>query len=248
MKQLLSTYAIRSINLSLEAYHGEYGHGDLSFLNSNFDKVVSTKDDVKVEHFYATDADGVLYITFEGTDDLVDWEENLRFSHEKIKPYDNKITDIEIHTGFYNEYLIARNDIHLAMNTKYKDLKDVVVCGHSLGSALAVLCGIDIQYNFPDKNISVFGFGSPRVGNQAFVESFRKRIANVFEFQYNDDAIANVPPESFGYKHINLIHLSKVKNDKDAWWKFIPFLGHWGAHYPQNYLKALNEQAQNLIK
>lgn len=66
--------------------------------------------------------------------------------------------------------------------------------GHSLGAALAtLLAGIKT----PD---ALYTFGSPLVGDQAFVNT----LAKVQNFRYVDccDIVTRIPPEGLGYKHL----------------------------------------------
>lgn len=75
---------------------------------------------------------------------------------------------------------------------------DVIVCGHSLGGALAMLCGLDIKYNNPEKQVRVYTFGAPRVGNKSFSRSYNRRMgASSFHFALPGDPITKVPPIGF---------------------------------------------------
>jgi triacylglycerol lipase len=241
--------ALRCINLSMNAYYGEYGHADLSFLDSpDIDKFKIEHDKTKVEGFFATAKD-TLYVVFQGSNGITDWLSDLNFFKKKIKPYGNEDTDIEVHGGFYDQYQIVRDHIHININTKYKQYNKIVVTGHSLGSAVSVFCAIDLQYNYSFKNISMYGYGSPRTGNDAFVKSYRKRISNIYEFRYNSDIVTKVPYSWMGFNHINLIELDKNPDqglDLRGWLMIdkIPlpcalFGGNWKDHYPERYLKAV---------
>ncbi len=42
------------------------------------------------------------------------------------------------------------------------------VTGHSLGAAIATHCAIDLFTNFGIKDFTLYTFGSPRVGDDAF--------------------------------------------------------------------------------
>lgn len=55
----------------------------------------------------------------------------------------------------------------------------VVVCGHSLGGAMATIAGVDLYCNVEpryQKSFSIVTFGSPRVGNIAFKDLFDSLI------------------------------------------------------------------------
>ena len=46
-------------------------------------------------------------------------------------------------------------------------------------------------------------FGSPRVGNEEFVEDFNNKIPNAYRVVHNNDIVTSVPPKVFNYAHIN---------------------------------------------
>src|SRR5262249_58747833 len=80
----------------------------------------------------------------------------------------------------------------------------VFFTGHSLGAALATLAA----HRYPH-TAGVYTFGSPRVGNHAFVASFNARMAQrSFRYVNDHDIVAQVPPEllalPFGlYAHVD---------------------------------------------
>ena len=66
--------------------------------------------------------------------------------------------------------------------------------GHSLGAALATLAA---ARHAPQ---AVYTFGSPLVGNEAFVSSLRG--VRVYRVVDDTDAVTLVPPELLGYRHV----------------------------------------------
>lgn len=155
-------------------------------------------DKRNIEGFYGDFEDGLLII-FRGTDSLWGWFTNLMFS-KKVIPYENSGTnpDIRVHEGFLEDYLCVRDFIHEII--KGTDKKKIYVHGHSKGAAITSLCALDIQYNFPDKEIGTFGLGTPRIGNSAFVESFNGRLPDFLNIDHGSDLIPQLPPWFFGYK------------------------------------------------
>lgn len=43
------------------------------------------------------------------------------------------------------------------------------ITGHSLGGALATLAALDHRRRYPDSKVTMYNFGSPRVGNRYLV-------------------------------------------------------------------------------
>lgn len=96
-----------------------------------------------------------------------------------------------VHQGFAKSLAGAWPDIEAILN-RHRD-KQFLYTGRSLAAALATLAA---ALRRPEKLIS---FGSPRVGNDAFVES----IANVDHERYVDccDGVCKVPPKLASYRH-----------------------------------------------
>ena len=104
-----------------------------------------------------------------------------------------------------------REFIHTTIrNELSKELGDVVVTGHSLGGALAALCAMDIEMHtlgpinielqaIKNKNtinqrvhttlpsslhLSLYSYGSPKVGNASWVELYNKAVPDTFRRVY----------------------------------------------------------------
>lgn len=128
-----------------------------------------------------------LYIAFKGTSS----KDNLITDLECIQ---NEVTvdgkKCKIHDGFYDAYKSIQNEIVF----NYPDY-DIITCGHSLGGALATICGI---YIASDKIYTV-SFGSPRVGDSKFVKIFNSKVKEYYRFVHDNDVVPMVP--KINYKH-----------------------------------------------
>ena len=119
-------------------------------------------------------------VIFRGTDDEKTFMADIKVWSKQL-PYPTS-TEVQVHSGFIDAYLDIRTQIHNHYK-QHKDLPKVLITGHSLGGALATLCALDLQYNFiSDKNIELqcITFGSPRVGDKAFVKSYNNRVPNTW--------------------------------------------------------------------
>ena len=157
-----------------------------------------------------------LIITFRGSNSSKDWRTNLTFWKKTI-PYDNTSSKIRGHTGFLNAYKApgVRDALHAFMDD---GVCHVTVTGHSLGAALAVLCAVDLQYNFPEKDYEVFLFGCPRVGNRAFQKSYNKRVFKTMRVENGNDIVTKVPPAILGYRHVGIrIHTGPPRIPLFVW-------------------------------
>lgn len=169
-----------------------------------------------IDGFIAQKGKNIRVIVFRGSDEMQDWFANFFIAKKKI-PYEGTNPKIRVQSGWVNEYKEIREFIH----EKVKDFKEVIVTGQSLGGAIATLCAVDIQYNFGIK-IECLPFGSPRVGNKCFAESFIKRVPNTQRFVHGRDLVTMFPPRLFGYRHVcdmisfgpkrNLIFIPSIKH------------------------------------
>ena len=181
-----------------------------------------------VQCYLRTDKD-ILWVTFRGTDSLKEWKSNLAFWKKTI-PYDNAASEIRVHTGFINAYKMktVRDKILAAIT---KDIHHVKITGHSRGAALAVLCAVDIQYNYPDRDIEAVLFGCPRVGNKAFAKSYNRRVDKTVRVENGNDIITKIPFPFMGFRHVG----AKVHTGMPR----LPFIFRRIDHYPHQYLSGL---------
>lgn len=213
--------AITALELSAESY---YPSG-ISSCKSDIYKAI--EDPVtNTECFVKTEKDK-LFIVFRGTDSKINRINNFCFAKKTI-PYGNTHSNIRVHCGFLKSYSSVRKKIHKIINP---GICKIILTGHSLGAALAVLCAVDLQYNFPQNDIEVYAFGCPRVGNAAFARSYNKRVFKTLRFNNGNDIVTKLPPVIFGFRHIGTeIHIGKAR---------LPFCMSFKAHLPQNYYKNL---------
>jgi predicted lipase len=77
---------------------------------------------------------------------------------------------------------------------------DIILTGHSLGGALAVMAAADLQSIF-GKVKQLYTFGQPRVGNAAFANYMTNFIPNTFRVIDYGDQVPHVPQSILGFKH-----------------------------------------------
>ncbi len=129
----------------------------------------------------------VLTIVFRGTNSLTDWRYDFQILR-RCTPYLGKSF---VHVGFLKQYESVRERIHQCLNP---GIKHVICVGHSLGSALATICALDIKLTFPFLNkVSYIGFGGPRVGGPKFAKLFNEHIDNSYRYVAYRDPITFTP-------------------------------------------------------
>ncbi len=184
---------------------------------------------------------GVAYgntfiLAFRGSEEtgIADWINDLKFMPADFAYGEKGNTAIKVHYGFIETYGSVREAMFKA--AKETPHQQIVCTGHSLGGALATLCAVDIKYNLPDKVVSAYTFGSPKVGNAEFVNFYNKLVPQTYRVVNSVDVVPNLPPNIplvISYEHVGeLQHLgdlqaSQVSADVGM------------CHLPQNYIKCL---------
>lgn len=135
---------------------------------------------------YGVDS-GVLYISFAGSALLSDWVTNSRVKSAlvSIPGFEGTL----VHSGFGSLFnsIIENNDaariIMGANGLIYRPVflhdlgvKRIVVCGHSLGGALAVLASYHISRRTKTP-VDCVTFGAPQVGDKSFVKRFDSSVS-----------------------------------------------------------------------
>src|SRR5690606_2225730 len=114
---------------------------------------------------YVTHDDRMILIGVRGTqenpDDLI-----LDLDAAQV-PYEEGIG--QAHQGFYRAFKAVKAFVEPYLLNFHTGQK-VVVCGHSLGGAIALLLAEWIRRNEQKFNVLLYTFGAPRAGDRAFVE------------------------------------------------------------------------------
>ena len=132
-----------------------------------------------------------IIIVFRGTetnkwkDIVTDLNITPTLFHENSTNQKRDKDAVMVHSGFYNAYKSVRDlimDIIMSIvNSQSLDSTcwDVCCTGHSLGGALASLCAYDLmtaENVDGNYNVCCYTYGSPRVGNDAFVKNFKDQM------------------------------------------------------------------------
>jgi predicted lipase len=138
-----------------------------------------------------------LVVTFRGTEPkLKDWITDID-AFKVVYPYNNFNSKIKVHRGMIKAYKSVRDIIHAVVKPLQERIGVIYVIGHSLGGSLAVLCAVDLQYNFNSVcgPIVCYTYGAPKVGNKAFVTSYNERVKETYRIYLRTDLVPNLPPD-----------------------------------------------------
>ena len=124
-----------------------------------------------------TDSKNRAWVAFRGTQTLDELLSDFNFREKSLSNKHKQITwgsteNIKVHQGFWQEYTTFRSKIlqYFKQNASYDQ---IIITGHSLGSALAVLLSYDLMNSNQSTKLVVYLFACPRVGNIEFQKSYQ---------------------------------------------------------------------------
>lgn len=178
---------IKAANLSKEVYSLDVVNDIYLYICS----IDASRFDTEV---FVFEKDNIVWVTFRGTDYYIDEIVNTRigqifaslkdiFTSTKCYLVDHP-TGGKVHCGYYESYL----DIKIYLDQYIEEIdmtdKQLVVTGHSMGGALAVLFYADWFTKLD--SIKCFTFGQPKVGDSEFNKIVSEkggiiRYVNVFD-------------------------------------------------------------------
>jgi triacylglycerol lipase len=164
--------------------------------------------DIRRYGYLAVNGAGDTYVAaIRGTDGAEEWIDDVVFIAEQRPQFPGRVE-----TGFTDIYLSMQYrpiaggpTMPLAEGiTAAVGGADVLVLGHSLGSALAEC----LAYQLADANslgaarVGAIMYASPKLGDHNFVDAFNSRLANYIVINFEHDVVPRVPP--FDITHFDL--------------------------------------------
>ena len=162
-----------------------------------------TNKDTDTQGYVAISTDSI-YIVWRGSSSLNDF---LRDSNVR------KVTfmkdDELVHVGFLNAFNSIKDYLDKVIENSFRKIggidkiKNIIICGHSLGGALSTLTAYYFCEKYPSlkervKNVSI---GSPRVGNEKFSKNYNKLVPYTLRIVNDNDIVNRIP--KIGYKHVD---------------------------------------------
>jgi hypothetical protein len=136
------------------------------------------------------------FVSFRGSADLADWLADFDAVPTAYLP----LTGFgEVATGFQVVYESVRNSLATNLAGAVAGCDDILITGHSLGAAIAVLAAPDIFRKMPPNVIEprLITFAGPRVGLTAFATAFNTLIESCFRVVNYLDIVPQVPPAPY---------------------------------------------------
>jgi triacylglycerol lipase len=213
---------------------------------------------IDTQGFIATNDDSIL-IAFRGTEKVSDWVTDLQVSLAG-GPFG------KIHEGFLAALYSVLWDLIESIDRfrNGADPQPLWFTGHSLGAAIATVAVA--KFREMDRPVrGLYTFGSPRVGNRQFEQSFNADFKHrTFRLVHGNDVISRIPTRSMGYSHVGIFYYldpdGGVKRDPTQWELFldritIPFErfkdpnyipSGIDSHSLEEYFKCLNNEVLRL--
>ncbi|KAL0376860.1 UNVERIFIED_CONTAM: Lipase, partial [Sesamum calycinum] len=122
--------------------------------------------------------------------------------------------EVQVHSGFLSAYDSVRTRLislikqaigHRGDSSDLLPKWHIYVTGHSLGGALATLLALELSSSQLAKHgaisVTMYNFGSPRVGNRRFAEVYNEKVKDSWRVVNHRDIIPTVP-RLMGYCHV----------------------------------------------
>jgi triacylglycerol lipase len=152
------------------------------------------------------DTTNIYAAVIRGTDGAEEWIDNFVFFAEQRDPFKGRVE-----TGFADIYFSMQ---YWPLDGRSPPVKlsdgikaavgeaDVLVLGHSLGSALAEPLAYELAASLGAAKVGAIMFASPKLGDHNFVDDYDKRVNNYIVINYEHDVVPRVPP--FDVTHLDL--------------------------------------------
>ena len=165
-----------------------------------------------------------LYVVFRGTSSKKDAQNDA--SIDKV-PFINE--GDKVHIGFKSSWDGVKEIVLKNIYKMNGDYDKIVVCGHSLGAAVATLCAYNVSHVYTDVKVECCTIGSPRVGNKTFKNNYDSKNIKTLRIVHNHDLVTRSP--NIGYYHVN--HMLRIDHEGNIKKYMIDWERAW------NYIKSV---------
>lgn len=154
--------------------------------------------------------DNILKVRFEGTKSFKDVLVDFCFLSSRVKAFDGATW--KVHKGFKDAYYSVRNKV---LDKAYSLMEghdyEILVEGHSLGGAMAIIAAEDFSWHF-NKKVTLATWGAPRpIVNKKGLNIVKECITeDSYNFEYSSDTVPLLP--WFYKKNPKVVHLGKKWN------------------------------------
>ena len=152
---------------------------------------------------YVAKRDGAVMVAFRGTETPEEW----LCDFEAVPTGCQLATGGTVHEGFQKVYEVVRDSAIGGAKAALSQGGQLLVTGHSLGAALALLFADD-AFSSITKSVRVCTFAGPRVGLDDFVKKYNQNLPDTARVVNRWDIVPNVPvpaPPACLYEHVQSV-------------------------------------------
>jgi hypothetical protein len=141
-------------------------------------------------------ASRTVFLSFRGTSDVAEWVADIDALPDDYRPISGFG---QVHAGFQDVYELVRANIAANLATAAAGCDQILITGHSLGAALAVLAAPDVARSMPPNTIEprLITFAGPRVGVSDFAANFNALIESCYRVVNFLDVVPFLPPAPY---------------------------------------------------
>jgi len=144
-------------------------------------------------------------ISFRGTDCISEFMTDINIIQVNLELLNIGTQSLpKVHKGFFKQFESLKYEILDILNIYMFESTQpsFIFTGHSLGGALATIASTYFGHTYPSVYNTCITFGSPRVGNQNFVNCFDTVINRSERYVNYEDPIPDLPLALY-YKHVS---------------------------------------------
>ncbi|RKP36459.1 Alpha/Beta hydrolase protein [Dimargaris cristalligena] len=144
-----------------------------------------------------------VILAYRGTSRPLAAIQDLKIGLQKFFP---DAPGVDIHRGFMESYLARADSIYATVeelvNRRYPGY-DLVITGHSLGGAQALLAAVDFSRRQAAwiPRIRLYTYGQPRVGDRDFAQEVQRLGFYIRRITNGEDLVPRLPPQFLNYLH-----------------------------------------------
>jgi hypothetical protein len=155
-----------------------------------------------------------LFVAFRGSCNVrnvltdIDYANDAGTTRAFAQECELPMEEMLLHRGFVEAYRSLRAPLHGAIEAELEaegGAMGLVLTGHSMGGAMAMLAALDLAHHKPHlRPVSTYTFAAPRVGDARFARLFSEtfpRAEHHWALQAASDAIPHLPFRAWGFEH-----------------------------------------------
>jgi len=196
--------------------------------NADFQPVASGGDGSFTQYWYVgfSPSQNAVIVAHQGTNPqqllAVLTDENVLFVPLDQDLFPGVPSSVQAHIGFTSVQARTASSIlsSVSQTLLANGASKVAVVGHSLGAAISLLDAAFLRLNLDASvEVQMYGYGMPRVGNQAFANWIDSQLSGVVTHINNvHDPVPILPSMFLGFRHPEgEIHITDDSTDVGTW-------------------------------